>query len=67
MDVRTAFRASSRTELRRPKCPRCGLVLLLAEQSAFIPKGRIRHTWSCDDCGHEFVTSIRVLPQRLRG
>jgi DNA-directed RNA polymerase subunit RPC12/RpoP len=46
--------------LGRPKCPRCGSVLLIAEQSEFNLKGRIRHVWSCDDCAHEFVTSITL-------
>jgi hypothetical protein len=32
----------------------------MAEESAFNLKGRIRHAWSCDDCAHEFVTSIRL-------
>ena len=44
----------------RPNCPRCGCILLIAEQSEFNLRGRIRHVWSCDDCGHEFVTSIRL-------
>jgi hypothetical protein len=44
----------------RPKCPRCGIVLLIAEVSEFNLKGRIRHAWSCDDCAHEFVTSIAL-------
>ena len=70
MDIQTACQESpscqdlARTALRRPKCPRCGSMLLVAEQSAFNLNGRIRHTWSCDDCGNEFVTSIRVLPRR---
>ena len=46
----------------RPSCPRCGNVLLMAEESAFNLRGRIRHVWSCDDCAHEFVTSIRLWP-----
>jgi hypothetical protein len=47
----------------RPKCPRCGSVLLIAEESAFNHlRGRIRHAWSCDDCSHEFVTSIILQP-----
>lgn len=54
----------SSAELTRPKCPRCGSVLLVAEQSAFNPNGRIRHTWFCDDCGNEFVTSVRVFPRQ---
>jgi hypothetical protein len=50
-------------EFRRPKCPRCGSVLLVAEESAFNLGGRIRHAWSCDDCSHEFVTSITLWPR----
>jgi predicted RNA-binding Zn-ribbon protein involved in translation (DUF1610 family) len=55
----TALRAATE-EFRRPDCPRCGNTLLVAEQSAFNLKGRICHAWSCDDCGHEFITSIRL-------
>jgi len=64
MDIQTACQAPSRGELSRPKCPRCGSTLLFAEQSAFNLNGRIRHTWSCDQCGNEFVTSVRVLPRQ---
>jgi ribosomal protein S27E len=54
----------SRPNFSRPKCPRCGNVLLIAEESAFNLKGRIRHAWSCDDCAHEFVTSITLWPRK---
>ena len=47
----------------RPKCPRCGIVLLIAEESRFNIRGRIDHAWSCDDCGNEFMTSIRLSPR----
>ena len=52
-------------DLSRPKCPRCGSALLVAEESRFnantcTAMGRIDHDWSCDDCGNEFVTSIRL-------
>jgi transposase-like protein len=50
-------------DLGRPKCPHCGSVLLVAEESEFNLKGRIQHAWSCDDCGNEFVTSIRLWPR----
>ncbi len=50
-------------DLSRPKCPRCGSVLLVAEKSVFNLKGRICHSWSCDDCGNAFMTSIRLWPQ----
>jgi RNase P subunit RPR2 len=55
-----SIRAHATKNLRRPKCPRCGSVLLFAEESRFNARGRIDHTWSCDDCGHCFVTVIRV-------
>jgi predicted RNA-binding Zn-ribbon protein involved in translation (DUF1610 family) len=64
MDIQTAYHAPSRADLSRPKCPSCGSTLLVAEQSVFNLNGRIRHTWSCDECGNEFVTSIRVLPRQ---
>jgi ribosomal protein S27AE len=62
MDIHAVFHAPSDADLSRPKCPSCGSVLFVAEHSTFNPDGRIRHTWSCDECGNEFVTSIRVLP-----
>jgi hypothetical protein len=67
MTVQIAFQAPGdadriRPDRNRPKCPRCGSIALVAARSAFNPNGRIRHTWSCDDCGNEFVTSIRVFP-----
>jgi predicted RNA-binding Zn-ribbon protein involved in translation (DUF1610 family) len=46
--------------LSRPNCPQCGNVLLVAEESRFSANGRIEHNWSCDGCGHAFVTSIRL-------
>jgi transposase-like protein len=60
MIVQTACHVPSTENLSRPKCPRCGSVLLVAEESRFNSSGRIDHAWSCDDCGNEFVTSIRV-------
>lgn len=47
-------------ELSRPKCPHCGSVLLIAEKSRFNVAGQIDHAWSCDECGTEFLTSIRL-------
>ena len=55
--------AAATQKFGRPKCPRCGSVLLIAEESQFNVKGRIRNTWSCDDCAHEFVTSITLWPR----
>jgi len=69
MTVQTAGRAAclalpsrGRTgeNFGRPNCPRCGSALLMAEESRFNIRGRIDHAWSCDACGNEFVTSIRL-------
>jgi len=65
MTVQLARNASKplRCDFRRPKCPRCGSVLLMAEESAFNLRGRIRHAWSCEECAYEFVTSIPLASQ----
>ncbi len=78
MIVQSACQAASprflaSENLSRPKCPRCGSVLLVAEESRFNANaftadaskamGRIDHDWSCDDCGHGFRTSIGVWPR----
>jgi hypothetical protein len=66
MMVQSACHASSKLlatqNLGRPKCPCCGNVLLIAEGSRFNSRGRIDHDWSCDDCDHEFATSVRLPP-----
>ena len=69
MTVQSAYqpiltRGQTNEDFGRPKCPCCGSVLLIAEESRFNVRGRIDHTWSCDDCGHAFVTSIRLLLPR---
>jgi ribosomal protein S27AE len=62
MNIQTACQYPGIAALSRPKCPRCGSIVFVAEQSALNLNGGIRHAWSCDDCGNEFVTSISVLP-----
>jgi predicted RNA-binding Zn-ribbon protein involved in translation (DUF1610 family) len=53
-------RVRATENLSRPKCPRCGSMMLIAEESRFNARGRIDHDWSCDDCGNVFGTSIRL-------
>jgi hypothetical protein len=75
MGVLSAFQAANQDfpprlvgeSLRRPNCPRCGSILLVAEESRFDANvanapGRIDHHWACD-CGNRFVTSIRLCPR----
>ena len=44
----------------RPTCPECGEEQLVPEQSEFVCKGVIRHTYTCDACGHEFRTVVEL-------
>ena len=49
-----------RRYLERPSCPRCGDTLVAAESSVLVERGHIRHAWSCDGCGYDFETAIRL-------
>jgi hypothetical protein len=49
-----------RRYLERPSCPCCGDTLLAAEASALVARGHVRHSWSCDNCGHDFVTAVQL-------
>mgnify|MGYP000150223650 CR=1 FL=1 len=42
----------------RPHCPQCGETQLAPERSEFAGEGVIHHTWACDACGHEFLTTV---------
>jgi hypothetical protein len=68
LSPRVTPRVLASESLGRPKCPRCGSVLLIAEESRFNANaanamGRIDHDWSCDTCGNEFGTSISLAPR----
>jgi hypothetical protein len=46
--------------LGRPCCPKCGVLILAPEASAYLSDGRIRHHWLCDDCDYDFRTVIKI-------
>ncbi len=45
---------------QQPACPECGNRLLAPEASEFLADGRIRHSWTCEDCGASFRTAIKL-------
>jgi hypothetical protein len=47
-----------------PSCPNCNDLLFAPAASEFVNENRVRHIWSCDACGHEFSTSVRLSFQR---
>jgi transposase-like protein len=42
----------------RPLCPQCGSEQFVPERSEFAGEGRVRHAWSCEECGHDFSTAV---------
>jgi predicted RNA-binding Zn-ribbon protein involved in translation (DUF1610 family) len=44
-----------------PPCPQCGDTLLAPKISEHVSTREVRHRWSCDACGHEFVTSVDLF------
>jgi len=44
-----------------PSCPNCNDLVFAPAASEFVSNTRVRHIWSCETCGHEFATSVRLL------
>jgi transcriptional regulator NrdR family protein len=42
----------------RPLCPECGHEQIVPERSEFVGQGGVRHAWRCEDCSHEFFTTV---------
>lgn len=43
-------------------CPQCSAWLLAPDWSEHFNERCVRHSWSCDACGHGFETTV-VFPQ----
>ena len=43
-----------------PACPKCSDLVFAPAASEFVSKGQVRHLWSCEACGHEFSTSVKL-------
>ena len=62
LDV-TAFRPLRNLEW--PVCPSCGDRLMAAQAAALVAGHHIRNCWSCDRCGHDFVTAVQLTGAAL--
>ena len=62
MKTRASVQAASVSvqSLGRPSCPQCRDQLLAPAVSVHVDAHRIRHQWSCDACGYEFVSAVRI-------
>jgi uncharacterized protein with PIN domain len=57
-EAHVASDASRRIAL--PSCPQCNDLQLAPLASEFVSQGQVRHFWSCEACGHEFTTSVKL-------
>ena len=46
----------------RSFCPECHDLLVAAATSQHVEEDVVRHWWSCESCGHEFGTTVRLRP-----
>jgi hypothetical protein len=44
-------------------CGQCGDSLVGPEWSEHVSERCVRHFWSCDSCGHQFTTTVRLSSQ----
>jgi RNase P subunit RPR2 len=46
----------------RSFCPQCHDLLVAAAMSQHVEEDVVRHWWTCESCGHEFGTTVRLHP-----
>ena len=56
--------ASDARRLVRPHCPECRDLLFAPAVSVHVNERDVRHWWSCDNCGHEFMTTATAMLAR---
>ena len=39
-------------------CAQCGEPIFMPEWSEYLNDRRVRHLWSCDQCGYKFETLV---------
>jgi len=49
-------------KISRSFCPQCKDLIIAATQSQHVSTNEIRHWWTCENCGHEYRTTVRWLP-----
>jgi transcription elongation factor Elf1 len=41
-------------------CPECRDLMVSATKSQHVREDVVRHWWSCESCGHEFRTTVKL-------
>jgi|ERR1700722_8524557 hypothetical protein len=60
MHIATHVATGASRRLALPACPKCSDLQFAPAASEFVSKGKVRHVWSCEACGHEFSTSVKL-------
>lgn len=50
----------------RPSCPHCNDVLFAATVSVHVHENDVRNWWSCETCGHQFMTTTSIARDHAR-
>lgn len=45
-------------------CPQCNACLIAPDWSECLDDRSVRHSWSCDDCGYQFETTVYFSSRR---
>jgi transcription elongation factor Elf1 len=54
------FPAQADRIVRSYFCPRCDDWMVAPARSQHVNHDRVRHWWSCENCGHEFRTTVEL-------
>jgi RNase P subunit RPR2 len=52
--------SSHADKLVRSHCPQCDDLMVAPARSQHVQNDLVRHWWSCETCGHEFRTTVRL-------
>ena len=48
-------------QLVRPNCPHCAEQQFASAACVHVNDNDIRHWWNCENCGHQFMTTVRLV------
>ena len=52
--------ASEAGKMVKPACPQCTEQQFASTVSLHVTASEVRHWWSCESCGHEFMTIVKL-------
>ena len=47
------------------QCARCASLIIAPDLSEYLSERCVRHSWSCEMCGHQFESTIYFPPLEL--